>query len=123
MELSKEVVSANGTEEGDPGGVPCASMEKGQLLCCSCKIIGIGCSCMRYNGMMAWLALHCVVKRDHVEVMGGVFCSRENNLSIFGDMHGRWTKVDRVAMSTELGNRYEGQVDLFKPVTSTCLVW
>ena len=123
MGSSEEVVRVNDTEIRGTGGVPCASMEKGQLLCCSCKIIGIGCSCRQYNVRVAWPALHCAVQWDHVEVTGGVFCSRQNNLSIFGDVHCHWTKVDRTAMGTELGDRYEGQVDLFKLVTSTCLVW
>ena len=76
MGPSKEVVTANGMEEGGPGGVPCASMEKGQLFRCSCKIVGIVCSCLWDHVRTAWLALQrCVVQRDHVEVIGGVFCS------------------------------------------------
>ena len=104
MGPSKEAVTANGTEEGDPGGVSCASMEKGQLLHCSCEIIGICCSCLGGHVRMVRVALHCVVQRDHVEVTGGVFSSGENNLFILCIVHGHGTKVDSAAMGTELRN-------------------
>ena len=42
---TKEIVTPNGTEEGALGGVACAGMEKSQVLCCSCEIIGISYSC------------------------------------------------------------------------------
>ena len=108
MGPSKEVVTTNCTEEGGLGRIPCANMEKGQLLCCSCKIIGIGCSCLWDHVRMVRVVRHWVVQRDHVEVTGRVFCSGENNLSILGDVHGRWTKVDGAAMGTELRNRNKG---------------
>ena len=73
MGPSKEVVTANGTEERGPGGVSCASMEKGQLLHCSCEIIGICCSCLGDHVRTARVALCCVVQRDHVEVTDGFF--------------------------------------------------
>ena len=72
MGPSKEVVTANGTEEGGPGGVSCASMEKGQLLHFSCEIIGIFRSCLGDHVRTARVALHCVMQRDHVEFTGGV---------------------------------------------------
>ena len=75
MGPSKEVVTTNGTEEGDPCGVSYASMEKGQLLHCSCEIIGICCSCLGGHVGTARVALHCVVQRDHVDVTGRVFSS------------------------------------------------
>ena len=46
MEPTKEIVMTNSTEEGGPGGVSCAGMEKSQLLRCLCEIIGISCSCL-----------------------------------------------------------------------------
>ena len=104
MEPSKEVVTANGTEEGGPDGVSCASMEKGQLLHCSCEIIGICCSCLEDHVRTVQVAFHCVVQRDHAGVTGGVFCSKENNLSILGNVHNCRTKVDGAAMGTELRN-------------------
>ena len=104
MGPSKEVVTMNSTEEGGPGGVSCAGMENGQLLHCSCEIIGISCSCLWDHVRTARLALHCVMQRDHVEVMGGGFSSGENNFSILGNIHSRMTKVDSAAMGTELRN-------------------
>ena len=73
MGPSKEVVTANGMEEGGPSGVSCASMEKRQLLHYSCEIIGICCRWLGDHFRRVWMALHCVVQRDHVEVTGGVF--------------------------------------------------
>ena len=105
MEPSKEVVTANGMEKCGPGGVSCASMEKGELLHCSCEIKDICCSCLEDHVRTVRVALHCVVQRDHVGVMGGVFCSRENNLSIFDNVYGHRTKMDGAAMGTELENR------------------
>ena len=105
MGPTKEIVMTNGTEEGGPGGVSCADMEKSQLLHCSCEIIGISYSCLWNHVRMARLALHCVMQRDHAEVMGGVFSSGENNLSILGNVHGCRSKVDGAAISIEFRNR------------------
>ena len=104
MGPTKEIVPSNSTEEGGPGGVACASMEKCELLHCSCEIIGITCSCLWGNVRPARLALHCVMQRDHVEVTGWVFNSGEDNLSIIGNVHSRRTKVDGAVMDTELRN-------------------
>ena len=94
----------NSKEEGGPGWVSCAGMEKGELLHYYCEVIGICCSCLGDHVGTIRVALHCVVQRDHVEVTGGVFSSGENDLSILGNMHGCKTKVDSATMGTELRN-------------------
>ena len=104
MGLTMEIVPTNSTEEGCPGGVASADMEKCELLHCLCEIICITCSCLWDYVRPAWLACHCVMQRDHVEVTGWVFSSSENNLSIFGYVYSCRTKVDVAAMGTELRN-------------------
>ena len=75
MGPSKIIVTTNGTEEGGLGGIPCASMEKSKLLYCSCKIISIGCSDLWDHDGTVWVVRYWVVQKDHVEVIGRVFCS------------------------------------------------
>ena len=102
MGPTKEIVPTNSTEEDGPGWVACAGMGKCELLHCSCEIIGISCSCLWDHVKLAWLALYCVIQRDHVEVTGWVFSSGENDVSILGNVHSRRVKVDCAAMGTEL---------------------
>ena len=96
------IVPTYSSEEGGPGGVACAGMEKSELLHCACEIVGITCSGWGDRGWPVLLDCDRVMQWYHVGVPGWVFNSGEDNLAIFGNIHGYRTKVDGAPMSAEL---------------------
>ena len=124
MGPTKEIVVAYSTEEGGPGWVACADMEKSELLPCSCEIIGTACSCLCDRWRPALFGCDCVMQWYHVEVTGWVFISGEYNLPLLGNIHGCRTKVDGAPMSAELRHRHKGGgVYVIELMTSTCPLW
>ena len=102
MGPTNEIVPTYSTEEGGPGWVARAGMEKSKLLHFSCKIIGTTCSGLGDRVRSVLWRCDCVMQWYHVEVLGWVFNSCEDNLAIFGNIHGRRTKLDGAPISAEL---------------------